>query len=475
MAYYAPNTVDVNVFLSTSPSQIKSFDVVAGIVNGHSHALIETYLDAKGVLSAGYAINSPAYMMAQGLFNGGIAGPSVFKLITNTVKTYTITIPFDLHLGDVVSVNAVVNGVSKVVECEITGEGNNTKNQIAANLKAKLAEVFPTSDNKNPTFAAENNVITITPATVAGAYTSSFGWNSVTGTVPHTVIGSTSDTTHATVLTEALTLDDNISFVISEDKTNTSIQAVAGMMKENALQFFTSTNEAASKNNAEANSLLGTLQALENNYVSCQWSDYALTHFPEAAFLGNIAGLKPYNLYNPSGVTLSGVPKDDHLTQQERITIKNRNGNYYITERGYGQYKDGNASGGDFVDTIRTAIWAKETTEQILFDLKRRQTNLGKTLPYSDAGSVMMQQAIVKDLINVGIRGGRIATGTTRDEFGNLIDLNPVVDFGTRAQQTDADITNRIWRNGKIEFVMLSGINYIETNIYVLSNRQFEL
>ena len=472
MSYYSPQTVDVNVFLGTQPSQINTFDTPLALV-GHnlSETLLESYLSVKGITEKGFAVNSPAYRMAVGVFDGGIAPPKTFKLGRCDISAYTIKVNTLVAVGSKISVNCNVNGVAKTISVTRSTEG--TKDELATLLSTALTTEYPSATTENPQFSPAAGIITV--SLDADTFPCSFGWNSSTGLLPDVTIGSVTTDTLADKVNEVLALDDNFSFLMSEYKTGSNIKSLSAIMKGLKLQAFFSTSDANSKDNAQTTSLAEDLKVLGYDNTQLQWSLYADTYFPEAAYLGSFCGVKPYRDYNPSGWSLKGVPTDDQLTEQERITLTERNCNIYVTERGVGVFKDGYASSGQFVDTVRFGIWSDETVTQILFDLKKRKGDLGKSIPYSDGGSLMMKAAIMKDYINVGVRGGRIATGTTEDEFGNLIDLNPVVDFGTRAQQTDADITNRIWRNGKIEVVMLSGINYIETDIYILSNRQFVL
>ena len=204
-----------------------------------------------------------------------------------------------------------------------------------------------------------------------------------------------------------------------------------------------------------------------------QYHPAAKNYFPECAWLSNFANLDPWTLYNPGGlVAMKGIPKIT-ISEQEEITLTARNVSWNKLERNQQYLKGGWASSGMFLDYQRFALWLKYASETALFNLKRKLNNLGRALPYSDDGARMMEQAIQKDVTNVGIRGGRIADGTTRSEFG-VIDLNPIVDFGARADQTDTNIANRIWDEGFIEVVMLSGIDRIQVKAYALTNRQFE-
>ncbi len=233
-----------------------------------------------------------------------------------------------------------------------------------------------------------------------------------------------------------------------------------------------SSSDPKVKDNTNNSNIALTLGALGQKEVSMMWSAWADTHFPEAALVGNIANIDPATANNQNLTTLNGIPTDT-LTETEIITLVGRNVNYYVKEYGAGAYHEGFTFGGDFIDTVRNSQWAKAKTEESLYSLFKTQADLGKLVPYTDIGGLMIETRITQDVINVGIRGGSIATGFTTDDItGSTIDLNPVVRAGTRAQQTNTNIAQRVWDNVLVEYVYVSGINHVKVNMYLILNRE---
>lgn len=467
MATYFKDTVEVTVFTEGAPTETQSFSYPLCMVPHNITAnTIDSFGTVSALTSAGFAVNSPAYMMVQGSLSG-IAPPDLVKIGRMDVDTITITVDTLLTEGEVISVNTNVAGVDAVVSYTVLVT-DTTTTLIAAGLADALTAAFGGAGD--PTFLASGATIVITPDTSS----CSFGWNSITGTTPHTTITTQTSESYTTAIGDSLAEDDDVSFIIIESKVEADIKLVAAYTETLQLQqFLTSTDIVDVKDSGSTTNLALDLQGFAYDKTYMQYHPAAKNYFPECAWLSNFANLDPWTLYNPGGlVAMKGIPKIT-ISEQEEVTLTARNVSWNKLERNQQYLKGGWASSGMFLDYQRFALWLKYASETALFNLKRKLNNLGRALPYSDDGARMMEQAIQKDVINVGIRGGRIADGTTRSEFG-VIDLNPIVDFGARADQTDTNIANRIWDEGFIEVVMLSGIDRIQVKAYALTNRQFE-
>lgn len=470
MAIYTPDTVDVNVFLESAPSTQQSFEFpLVAIPHNLTSNAIDTFPTIDSVTAAGAAINSPMYMFATGLF-GGIAAPASMKVARATVTTITLTVNSIPDEDAVISLNANVNGVASVISYTI--QSGDDADAAATALAGLLTTAFPTSDSQNPVFAASGSVIT---ATIAGnTYPSSFGWASFTANtlVPHiTVLDNTSDQP-VTTLQNALAQDDDVAFLMAETHDSTDVAAIATFAQaSDRYQYKTSTNDVNSADSGNTSNIAYSLSLLAQNKVELMLSAVANTHFPEAAVIGGQAALSPANVQTANLLTLPNIPTDN-WTEQQRATLAARNTNFYVEERGVGTYREGWSMSGQFGDVIRFSLWIKETTEQSLFDLLRSRVNQGRAVPYSSAGARIMEGNVNNNVIRVGINGGTIATGFDTNAQGQVIDLNPVVRFGNRSDQTDGDIGNRIWRNGVIEVVYLGAIHHAQINVYVINNRQ---
>ena len=404
-------------------------------------------------------------MFTSGL-KGGIAAPDLVKIARANIDSILITVDSVPAVGEDIIINANVNGVAKAISFEIAVADD--KDAAAAGLEAALSAEYAGGDN--PIFSVAGNVITTTIG--AATVPTSFGRSTLDASgVPHVTVEDTTSDVLADVIANAATVDSDFSFVLAEGHTAADQVALATYANANSKQYYTSTQEEGVKDNTSTSNVALTLGALGQGEVSMQYSKVADKYFPEAALVGNIASIDPSRLNNQNLTTLSGVPVDK-LTETEIVTLTSRNVNYYASEYGAGAYHEGWAMDGNFIDTIRFSQWFKARCEEALYLLFKQAADAGRAIPYSDVGKLQMESRIRNDVVNVGIRGGTIATGETADPVtGARINLNPYIDFGTRAQQTNGDIAQRVWANGTAEVIYVSGINHTKLNAYIILNR----
>ena len=466
MATYNGPTVDVDVFLQTRPIATQNFRYPMVIIpHNLTSGVVDSFATLDGVTGAGAAVNSPLYMFTSGL-KGGIAAPDLIKVARAKIDSITITVDSIPSVDEDIAINANVNGVAKAFSYKI--KDSDSKDAAATELEKLLSAAYTGGDN--PTFSVSGNVITatITEATLA----TSFGWSTLDDSgVPHVTIKDTTSDVLSDVISNASTVDSDFSFILAESHDSADQVALATYANASIKQYFTTTEEAGVKDNTSTSNVALTLGALGQKEVSLQYSKVADKYFPEAALVGNIASIDPSRLNNQNLTTLSGVPVDK-LTETEIVTLTSRNVNYYVSEYGAGAYHEGWAIDGNFIDTVRFSQWFKARCEEALYLLFKQAADAGRAIPYSDVGKLQMESRIRNDVVNVGIRGGTIATGETEDPVtGSRINLNPYIDFGTRAQQTNNDIAQRVWANGVAEVVYVSGINHTKLNAYIILNR----
>jgi len=470
MAIYTPDTVDVKVFLESAPSTNQSFEFpLVAIPHNLSDNTVDSFSTVASVTAAGAAVNSPVYSFASGLF-GGIAPPSLMKVARATLSTITLTVDSIPAEASDVSLNANVNGVASVISYTV-GSGDDEA-AVATAVAALLTTAFPTGDVKNPTFAAAGAVITATIP--VDGYSASFGWNSFVASTlkPHIVVADTTSDSVVTVIQDALAQDDDVAFLLAESHNPSDVTALAAFAQSSErYQYKTSTKDENCADSSDTSNIAHSLGLLAQDKVELMISAVADTHFPEAGVIGGQAGIRPSSVQTANLLTLPNIPVDN-WSETQKATLADRNTNFYIEERGFGTYREGWSMSGQFSDVIRFSLWIKETTEQVLFDLLRSRVNQGRALPYSSQSARVMESTIDNNVIRVGINGGTIAEGFDTNVQGQTIDLNPIVRFGNRSDQTDADIGNRIWRNGLIEVVYLGAIHHVKVNVYVVNNRQ---
>ena len=466
MATYNGPTVDVDVFLQTRPIATQNFRYPMVIIpHNLTSGVVDSFATLNGVTGAGAAVNSPLYMFTSGL-KGGIAAPDLVKIARANIDSILITVDSVPAVGEDITINANVNGVAKAISFEIAVSDD--KDAAATGLEAALSAEYTGGDN--PTFAVAGNVITATIG--AATVPTSFGWSTLDASgAPHVTIEDTTSDVLADVIANAATVDSDFSFVLAEGHTSADQVALATYANANSKQYYTSTQEAGVKDNTSTSNVALTLGALGQSEVSMQVSAKADTHFPEAALVGNIAGISPFRLNNQNLTTLSGIPVDT-LTETEIVTLTDRNVNYYVSEYGAGAYHEGWAMDGNYIDVIRFSQWLKAKCEESIYLLFKQAADAGRAIPYSDVGKLQMESRILNDVINPAIRGGTVATGETVDPVtGARINLDPYIDFGTRAQQTNSDIAQRVWSGGVVEVVYVSGINHTKINAHVILNR----
>lgn len=460
-------SVNITLGLGTAFGQTQSFNIPLVVLpHNLSTNRLDVFSSVNSVVEAGAAVNSPVYRFVAGFFNGKFPS-SLVKVARANVDEITLTIGSNIpEVGEDVSVNIKVNGVASVVSyTRLVGDGDAAA--IATGLAGALTTAFP-NDGDNPQFSAVGATI----ETTIGTHKVSIGWNSLDDDgVPHIAVLDSTTESLVDVIGLATVVDNDYHFLMAESRAQADVVALGDFGEANDKQYFTGTSDLEVADNADLDNIATVMGDKAQNAVSMMFHTKDQFYFPEATIVGGIANLDPYRLQNPNFMTLSGIPVD-YLSESQIVTLTQRNVNFYVKEDGFSVYKEGWNFGSNFIDTIRNTTWAKVRIRETLTALLKKQADLGSALPYSDTGAAMMESRIRNDVINVGIRGGSIATGKTTDpDTGSTIDLNPIVRAGTRAQQTNADIAARTWRNVFVEYVYISGVNKIKVNLNVILNR----
>lgn len=459
---FVDKTIDVTVSLETAPVAQQSFtNALALVPHNLSANTVDSFTSLKSVQDFGAATNSPLYHFASGVF-GGKQPISILKvgaMQQNGIEITVDTIPAE---GEVVSIYVKVEGIEKTVSFTVPASA--TTSTVAAGLAAAIEVAFPTTDSG----VTANKITFSSPAQDK----ISVGWGSTNTATkrPHCIIKGLTADTPTDVLAQVQTEDSDFFYVLAESHVPSEVEALGTAVNALDAIYLTSTSDENVKNSANSSNIAVTLADKAQSGVCLTYSKVADTYFTEAYTLGAWGGTEASASTTLNLNTLEGVPVDN-LSTQERITLTQRNTNYYHKERGENVFKEGWVMSSDFIDTVRFSKWLKIRSEEALFGLFKRKANRGTGVPYSDFGSLMMKNTILTDVVNVGIRNGGIATGVTIDELNGTIDLNPVVEFGTRAAQTTNNIASRIWDNGLIEVVYISPIHHVKVRAYVIGNR----
>lgn len=466
MANYTKDTVSVQVFSSTRPISTKGLSIPL-VVIPHNLTLnrLDSFSSLNSVLQAGAATNSPLAKFAEGCFSGTV---DIMKVARANLKHIELEIANLIPVGEEISLNVNVGTLSKKVSYTRVEE-DAAKTEVAEKLTLALEAAF-SSMSDAVEFTSTGKIITF--ANKSGDTTPiSAGWASTTGNLADVLVKDITEDVLDNVITEAMSQDSDVFFLMSEDHSEDNIVALHSFASANKMMYITSTADAKCKDSSDTDNVGFNLSELSAEAVSLSYFSSADGHFPEAAIVGAMAGIKPYNVNSLNLKTLSGIPID-YFSEQERITLTSRNVNYYHKEHGLGVLKEGWMSDGNFFDTARFKLWSEFTVKESVFSAMKRLSDAGSAYAYTDDSALALESVIRNDYINVGIRGGTILTGNSIDEeTGSTVNLDPIVNFGTRAQQTNANIANRIWDDVLIELVYSGSIHHIKIDIGVLLNR----
>lgn len=467
MAKFSPNTVNVEVFRATRvvASNSLSFPMYA-IPHNITSNMVDSFTDATTALAAGVALNSPLYNFIQGSF-AGRQKPELVKVARQSLQSAELTVDSIPATGDKFSINVNVAKIAKVVSIEVTDAM--TLDEAATALAAELTTLYPASDS-NPTFAVTDNTVSVTPKTASV----SVGYNSVSTTTipkPHVLVSNTSTVSPSATIAAVMGIDNNFFFVGAENHTPSEVLLLAALAQTNDMIYLTSTSDTKAADVSDTANIALSLSGAQYAHTLQMYSSQADWKFPEALVVGEWSAIRPYNLNSLNLRTLMGLYADP-LTPQQRQTLAERNCNFYFEENGYPQFFEGWMADGDFADVVRFSLWAKLTTRSSIATLLKQRSDIGGGVEYSDFGASELEARIWNDVVNVAIRGRTCATGWTRDPVtGTQINLDPIVEAGTRAQQTNENIGTRTWDGIVVEMVYISPIHHVNIKLYVILNR----
>lgn len=228
--------------------------------------------------------------------------------------------------------------------------------------------------------------------------------------------------------------DDDWYFLL--DTTHTPLQAklVSAYIETQIKIYGVQTDDADSKDLAEANDVNGLLKFLKDqNYdrTLSVWVPTAeLGDYKTAAWVGIIAPKDPgsatWKFKTGNGIS------SNKFTAQELKNIQDKNGNVYVRIAGIDMFQEGVMASGEFIDIIRGTDWIQARIQEQVFGLLTSEDKV----PYSDGGieSIGLQ---VEDVLDRAVDRQILLGG----EDG------PVVTVPRRSETTKADRANRFLRD----------------------------
>lgn len=454
MATFRENVVDVTLVYGATTITETQFDIPL-VLTGHNVTgnLVDFYTSTDAMLTAGFSSSDPAYIMAQGLFNGLFA-PDQIIVGRRELTRIVVTPVVEDHGSYVINIKSG----SRSKDFRFISDDTATAQEIVTGL----AEMIAADPEFGSIYSVSNTPSTVVFVPVAGKF------GSITTT------GFTYSQELANPIVEDLT---NISdkeggwfYVLSDSHKDQDVLDVAAYVQEHDKVYFFSSADPKVANKTMDNILerLGDL-GYENTCMAL-WMTSADSTFPEAAVVGSICSAQP-GTTTLHGKTLIGVELE-RLGQTAENYIVQQNGNIYRKEHGSLFYRDGRMVNGFFADYVIHALWFKARVEESLFTLFKQQSMLGGGVRATTAGLALVRQAVLSNPIQVGIDNGSISNEiVTSEDSGMRVSLKPIVYIPSRADMTDQQINERLIEGMVIEYVYAGFFHYVKVRVNVLTNR----
>jgi len=231
-------------------------------------------------------------------------------------------------------------------------------------------------------------------------------------------------------------IDDDWYFLLTTSNTNLQIELLAAYIETQVKLFCYQTDDADSKNLAEASDTTGIIKFLKGlNYDRSfgVWVPTAdLSEYKTAAWVGIMAPKDPGSATwkFKEGNAISA----DQYTANEKKNVEDKNGNVYITIAGINMFEQGVCASGEFIDIMRGTDWIQARIQEQVFGLLTSEDKV----PYDDGGieSVGLQ---IEDVLSRAVDRTILVGG----EDG------PLVTVPKRSETTKADRANRFLRDVK--------------------------
>ncbi len=225
--------------------------------------------------------------------------------------------------------------------------------------------------------------------------------NAFSGIAPprQVIIGNVEVTASTETYTEALAAVEGETtswfFLMADTHTESDILALAEYAEQNRVIYVTSSSDVDIWTSATTD-ILSQLKDLQYGHTILKADKEADTNWGEGGIVGAMAGLTP-GTSTLHGKTLPGVPVDK-FSRTEAQFIQEKNGNIYPMIAGVGFFLDGKMVNGDFFDTVRGSLYLEARLEEELFGLMKRQSDLGRKIPYDSVGFTMIENTIYDQL-----------------------------------------------------------------------------
>lgn len=234
--------------------------------------------------------------------------------------------------------------------------------------------------------------------------------------------------TFATAIADVINTDSEWFFLLTDLHTNADVLAAAAWAEANKRMYIVSLQDADILTATPSNTLddLQTLQ-YDNTFVFVHQD--ADTEFVEGGIIGAMAGLTP-GTSTLHGKTLPGVASTT-FTRTESDNVTSQNGNVYPQIASVGFFLEGNVVSGRYFDVIRGALYLEARMEEDIFAFIKRESDLGRKIPYTDNG-VAMIEAVMYSRLQTSVDQGFLASSPRPKVFPPLVADVSAVDKAAR-------------------------------------------
>lgn len=346
--------------------------------------LVREYTSPSGMVADGFTSSDAAYKAASACFAQGLSKVKIGRRTTGSTQTLRLT---------PTAVNAATYSVKVTAPSGTTATATYTSDGTAT-----VAEI-----TAGLTSAINGLAIGVTAADATTHVTVTAVANTFYGVVPTAGQIKFEDLTAAASLgsqLDAIALEDPAFYgVVSTSKGSAEIAAVAAWAEANEKLYAYATQDTDAKG-APTTDILSTLKTSSYARSFGLFSLSEIEH-GDAAFLGKVL------YYDPGSATakfkeLAGVSTTS-LTASEFANIKNKNGNYYISQNGRNITGEGVVASGLFIDVVRDRDWFKARLQEAVFSLLVRLAKV----PMTDAG-IALVEAELRGVCEQAVRAGVI-------------------------------------------------------------------
>jgi hypothetical protein len=392
---------------------------------------VREYTGLTGIVSDGFATDSPEYLIAQACFsqNPRPERVKIGRAALQPTQVYVITpLAQDSHEY---AIQVDGEGVTSE-EVSFTSDASATVAEITAGLTTALNGVT----GKNYTAVDGTTEVTIT-ATAAGDWFSLEVLDNVNMKIEQTH----SDPGVATDLA-AISLEDNDWYDLKTAyNSNAYVLAAATWVESNKKIYAVAVNETDAINTAAGNSDTLDDLATANRARTIPIYHPSPVEFLDAAISGRCLPEDPGSItWKFKRVSGPGVR---NLTATQRANLVARSANFLETVAGLDIFAEGTTADGDYVDVQRFLDWLEDDTQKTVFE---NMAASGK-VPFTDAGVRVITSGVSASLQRGIARGGLAA------------DPAPVVTAPKVADVSTADKTARTLPDVKFSGTLAGAIH----------------